>query len=204
MNSTKKTMQVCGRETRPILKFVKNLPHLVYLSIFAKCLWWRYRIGCTNVWRLMCYSWAIRPSFILRPRSPVRYNLITKSLLQNVSYIHFFAIYRVFFFFCLFLCIRFVFGIFARFKPKKSHARRSRTIIVRPFAFPYPASVTRASSYTYTHLSRLHAQFAATHTHVCVCIFMYKQALRGVDSDPDSRADKNSSQSIIRFMNMYV
>lgn len=33
---------------------------------------------------------------------------------------------------------------------------------------------------------------------------MYKQALRGVDSDPDSRADKNSSQSIIRFMNMYM
>lgn len=30
-------------------------------------------------------------------------------------------------------------------------------------------------------------------------IYMYKQALRGVDSDPDSRADKNSSQSIIRF-----
>lgn len=99
MNSTKKTMQVCGRETRPILKFVKNLLHLVYLSIFAKCLWWRYRIGCTNVWRLMCYSWAIRPSFILRLRSPVRYNLITKSLLQNVSYIHFFAIYRFFVYF---------------------------------------------------------------------------------------------------------
>jgi len=132
------------------------------------------------------------------PRSPVRYNLITKSSLQNVSYIRFFAIYR---FFCLFLCIRFVFGIFARFKPKKSHARRSRTIIVRPFAFPFPASVSRASSYTQIYLVYTPnlPQYMRKYAYI-----MYKQALRGVDSDPDSRADKNSSQSIIRFMNMYV
>lgn len=78
-------------------------------------------------------------------------------------------------FFCLILCIRFVFGIFARFKPKKSHARRSRTVIVRPFAFPFPSLHL---SCFFIHLSRLHAQFAAIHTHICICIFIYKQALR--------------------------
>lgn len=133
----------------------------------------------------------------------VRYNLITKSLLQNVSYIRFFAVYRFLF---VFNSLYFVFGMSARFKPKKSHAHRSaRSLFVRS-RFPFqPPSLVLLYTHTHTyHLSRLHGQFAAIHTHVCICIFMYKQALRCVDSDPNSRADKNSPQSIIRFMNMYV
>lgn len=72
--------------------------------------------------------------------------------------------------FCLFLCIRFVFGIFARCKPKKSHARRSRTIIVRPFAFPYPASVTRASSYT--HIYFVYTPNLPRHIHTYAYVYL--------------------------------
>lgn len=104
----------------------------------------------------------------------VRYNLITKRVITTKCLLYSFLRYlSVVFFFCLILCIRFVFGIFARFKPKKSHARRSRTIIVRPFAFPFSASVSRASSYTHIYLVYTSPKFAAIHTHVCVCIFMY-------------------------------
>jgi len=143
------------------------------------------------------YSWAIRPSFSLRPRSPIRYNLITKSLLQNVSYIRFLCYLSGFF--CLILCIRFVFGIFARFKPKKSHARRSRTIIVRPFAFPFPPpSFMILQTYIYLVYTSNLPRYIRTYAYVYLCIN------RRCDNDPDSRADKNSSQSIIRFMNMYV
>lgn len=122
--------------------------------------------------------------------------ITTKCLLYS------FLRYLSVFFFCLILCIRFVFGISARFKPKKSHAS-----VPHDHCSSFRVSLSSlclSCFFIHIHLSRLHAQFVAIHTHVRVCIFMYKQALRGVDSDPDSRADKNSSQSIIRFMNMYV
>lgn len=38
----------------------------------------------------------------------------------------------------------------------------------------------------------------------CPYVYLYINKRRGADSDPDNRADKNSFQSIIRFMNMYV
>lgn len=90
--------------------------------------------------------------------------LSQKSLLQNVSYICFFAIYRFsFFFVCLILCIRFVFGIFARFKPKKSHARRSRHDHCSSLRVSL-TSLRLSCFFIHIHLSRLHAQFAAIHT----------------------------------------
>lgn len=88
---------------------------------------------------------------IIGPKSGPLYDTILsqRSLLQNVSYIHFFAIYRFLFFF-FFVSVSFLVYLHD-LKSKKSHARRSRTIIVRPFAFPFPASVSLALFFIHTH-----------------------------------------------------
>lgn len=179
MNPTKKTMQVRGRETRPTLKLVKNFSHLVYFSTFAKHFQWRHKnwIRGFNAWRLMCYFWVIRSSFISpQIRSPI-YDIILsqRSLLQNVSYIHFFATYR--FLFVSLYPFRFWYIYLHDLKPKKSHARRSRTIIVHSFAFPFPASVSLASFFVHTHISsRLDVQFAyirRVYAYVYVYVYLY-------------------------------
>lgn len=110
--------------------------------------------------------WDHRPQI----RSPIRYNLITK-VITTKCFLHSFLRYlSVFVFF--FVSVSFLVYLHD-LKPKKSHARRSRTIIVRPFAFPFPASVSLAFFFHTHTLSRLHAQFAVTHICVCVCIFIY-------------------------------
>lgn len=70
----------------------------------------------------------------------------------------------------------------------------ARSLFVRSrFPFQPPSLVLL---HTHTLISSTRPICRDTYTRICICIFMYKQALRGVDSDPDSRADKNSSQSI--------
>lgn len=84
-------------------------------------------------------------------------------------------------FLCLILCIRFVFGIFARFKPKKSHARRSRTIIVRPFAFPFPPpSLVLLHTYIYLVYTPNLPRYIRTYAYAYLCINRRCEALTAI------------------------
>jgi len=134
------------------------------------------------------------------------HNLITKSLLQKVfgmralcSLLGAMLANR---FVCFFVSVSFLVCCTILSLRNRTRAGPARSI-VHPFSRSPISVSSRASSYTHMHVpmcthiqaSRLHDQFTVF---VCVCAYnaYMKQALRDVESDLDSRADKNSSQSI--------
>lgn len=114
-------------------------------------------------------------------RSPIRYNLITKGHYYKMSLTFISSLPIDFLFLSLYPFSRFWYICTTFFKSKKSHVRRSRTIIVRPFHIFSSLRLSCAFFHTHTLFSPTHAQFAVTHICVCMYIFiyiLYKQTLR--------------------------
>lgn len=156
----------------------------------------------------MCYSWATRPSFGMKPRSPVHYNLITKSFTTKCLLYSSLSIGFPFVLFQFFVSVSYLVYIYIYLHDLSLRNRTrigpARSLFVRS-RFPFqPPSLVLLHTHIHLYLVYTPNLPRYIHTYICICIPMYKQALRGVDSDPDSRADKNSSQSIIRFMTMYL